>query len=116
MNPDPQAPAGEPHRSRLICLWLALGTLAVYSKVGRFDFTNFDDPFFVTENPIVRSGLTLRGAVWAFTTNYFDFWHPLTWLSHMLDCELFGLRAGLHHLVNLGFHIASTLLVFGLLR
>lgn len=92
-----------------------LATLCVYWQTRTFLFTNYDDPFFIYENPIVTAGLTLRGIVWAFSTTYFDFWHPLTWLSHMAACDLFGPRAGLHHLVNVALHIASALLLFGAL-
>jgi hypothetical protein len=64
----------------------------------------------------VLGGLTIRGLSWALTTSWFEYWHPLTWLSHMLDCELFGLSPGWHHLVSLGFHVANTLLLFAVLR
>jgi tetratricopeptide (TPR) repeat protein len=70
----------------------------------------------VVQNPIVFSGLTLQGTLWALTTSWFEYWHPLTWLSHMLDCQLFGLRAGWHHLGNLAFHVSNTVLVFTILQ
>jgi cytochrome c-type biogenesis protein CcmH/NrfG len=100
----------------LICWLLALATVLVYGRVAGFDFTNYDDPNFVYENPIVRAGLTAQGVWWGLTTSYFDFWHPLTWWSHMLDAELFGLRPGLHHLVSLAIHVANTLLLFSVMR
>lgn len=79
-------------------------------------FVNYDDPQYITENPIVQRGLTLENVKWAFTTFHFHNWHPLTWLSYMADCQLFGVNARALHLVNLGLHLANTLLVFALLR
>jgi tetratricopeptide (TPR) repeat protein len=106
----------ESRRAALVCVLLAGATLAVYWQVSGFAFTNFDDPGMVLNNPMVLRGLTARGLSWALTTSWFEYWHPLTWLSHMLDCELFGLNAGGHHLVSVGFHSASTLLLFAVLR
>jgi protein O-mannosyl-transferase len=103
-------------RSVLICLCLAGVIAAVYWPIRHFEFTNYDDSGYVSQNPQVQRGLTLQGLVWAFTTNTEGNWHPLTWLSHMLDCQLFGLNAGAHHLVNVLFHIANALLLFGVLR
>jgi Flp pilus assembly protein TadD len=100
-------------RARLwICLALAAVTAAVYWPVTHFTFINFDDPDYVTQNAYVLPGLTWAGVGWAFQTGHSANWHPLTWLSHMLDTQLFGLHAGLHHLVNLLFHIANTLVLF----
>ncbi|MGD0650697.1 MAG: tetratricopeptide repeat protein [Verrucomicrobiia bacterium] len=109
---------GASHRRRnvLICLCLAVTIVAVYWPVSHFEFINYDDNGYVTENLPVRDGLTLRGLVWAFTTNHMGNWHPLTWLSLMLDCQLFGLKAGPHHLVNVLFHIVNTLLLFSVLN
>jgi tetratricopeptide (TPR) repeat protein len=106
----------EDRPSFFVCVGLAFVTLLVYCRVARFDFTNFDDPYFIYANPMVSNGLTIKGVFWGLTTSYYDWWHPIMWWSHMLDCQLFGLRPGLHHLENLGFHVANTLLVFGLLR
>ena len=101
-------------------LWVSLGLAAacllVFGQVVRFGFINFDDNAYVYENPWVRSGFTFPGVVWAFTVIDYFYWQPLTWLSHMLDCQLFGLRPGWHHLVNLLFHIANSLLVFSIFR
>lgn len=95
---------------------LAAGLLALavstYLPVTRHDFVTYDDPPYVTRNEVVQRGLTWRGMQWAFTTGHVSNWHPLTWLSHMLDVELFGLWAGGHHLGNLVLHAANTLLVF----
>src|SRR6267142_6183352 len=103
-------------RNFLICLSLALLTAAVYWPVRHFQFTNYDDPKYVAENPVVRHGLTLSGVEWAFTTGTASNWHPVTWLSHMLDCQLFGQQPAMHHLVSVLFHIANTVLLFLLLN
>src|ERR1017187_1625102 len=93
-------------RTALLCLVLFLVTVAVYSPVRGFDFLQCDDPDYVTANSHVQSGVSWAGVVWAFaniTGEGGTYWHPLTWFSHMLDCQLFGLRPGPHHLVNLAF-------------
>jgi Tfp pilus assembly protein PilF len=95
-----------------ICLGLALITLALYWPVTHHDFINVDDPRFVTENPQVQAGLTWPGAVWAFKSVYTESWQPVTWFSHMLDCQLYGLNPAGHHVTSLLFHIANTLLLF----
>ena len=102
----------------LICLLLAAVTLAVYWPVSHYEFVDYDDRVYVVENPHVGPGLTRAGIAWAFTrlTGEGTYWHPVTWLSHMLDCQLFGLEPGPPHLVNLGFHIANALMLFLLLR
>ena len=90
---------------------LAIVTLAVYWPVHNHQFVNYDDNVYVTENQTIHSGPTLQNIKWAFTTGYASNWHPLTWLSLMLDCRLFGINAPAHHIVNLLFHIANTLLL-----
>jgi len=100
----------------LACLVLALGTLVLYSPVAQFSFVDFDDDEYVSENPVTQAGLTWQGLQWAFNGIHVGNWHPLSWLSHELDCQLFGLHAGAHHLVNVAFHVANTLLLFALLR
>lgn len=80
------------------------------------EFVNYDDNVYITENPNVQSGLTRKSLAWAFTSTYASNWHPLTWLSHMLDCELYGLNPKWHHLTNLLFHVANTLLLFLVLK
>jgi len=87
----------------------------VYAQVGTFDFVDFDDNLYVTENSYVQKGLTKEGFIWAFTTSYAGNWHPVTWLSHMLDSELYGLNPAGHHYTNIGFHIANALLLFFIL-
>lgn len=104
------------YKSVLICVFLAGATLAVYRRVLYNDFVNYDDPVYVTENKQVEAGLTREGVVWAFTSRRANNWHPLTWLSLMLDSELFGLKAGVFHATNLLIHIANTLLLFLVLR
>ncbi len=100
----------------LICVTLALVTFVAFEQVRSFEFVIYDDADYVTENPPVKAGLTHRSVIWAFTTNHSSNWHPLTWISHMLDCHLFGLKAGMHHLTNLFIHIANTLLLFWVLK
>ena len=78
--------------SILICAILVLLTLAVYGQTLGHDFINFDDPPYVTDNSHVKAGLGWSGVTWAFTTNTESNWHPLTWLSHMLDCQLYGMK------------------------
>ncbi len=99
----------------LIGLALALITVAAYSRVVDFDFINFDDPDYVTNNNVVNAGLTWHGIAWAFTHFYASNWHPLTWISHMLDCQIFGTWAGGHHLVNVLFHSTNSIILFFLL-
>ncbi len=99
-----------------IGLLLAVATLLVYYPAARFDFINLDDPLYVSSNTNVQKGLTLDGMTWALSTSHAGNWHPLTWLSHMLDAHLFGPGPAGPHVVNLLFHVANTLLLFGLLR
>jgi protein O-mannosyl-transferase len=102
-------------RPRLIALLLALTTLLVYLPVTQDGFVNYDDQDYVTDNPTVQNGLTWAGIKWAFTTGHAGNWHPVTWLSHMTDCELFGVNPGAHHFVNVLFHAANVVLLFALL-
>lgn len=111
---------GERMRNRqdiLIAAGLAIAILMCYAQVGGHAFVNYDDHRYITQNPRVQQGLTLDNIAWAFTTFEVANWHPLTWMSHMVDIEMFGVeRAGLHHLENVLIHIANTVLLFGLLR
>ena len=106
--------------SHLWVWWLSLaliaGTLVVYASVRHHDFVNYDDPEYVTENSHVRGGLTAAGVQWALTTGWQGNWHPLTWLSHMADVQVYGLDPGPHHITSLVLHIANTLLLFSFLR
>jgi tetratricopeptide (TPR) repeat protein len=103
-------------RPGALCLLLAAATLAVYLPVGRHGYVNYDDSDYVTANSHVQSGLKWANVVWAFQSGHACNWHPLTWISHMLDLQLFGDRPGAQHLVSVAFHIANTLLLFLLLR
>jgi hypothetical protein len=104
-----------PQRQILIVyIFLTVVTLAVFWQVNQFDFINFDDPIYITENSHIQSGISLDGFRWAFSTRYYDLWHPLIWLSFMFDYQLYGLNAGGYHLTNLILHIMSALLLFWL--
>jgi tetratricopeptide (TPR) repeat protein len=100
----------------LINLSLVLLTLAVFWQVRNHDFLNFDDNEYITENSQVQSGLNRDSIFWAFTTTHVANWHPLTWLSHMLDFQLFGLNPGGHHFTSVIIHIFNTLLLFLVLK
>jgi len=99
----------------VICMFLIVATASVYGKVLSNDFVYYDDNVYVTENYHVQAGLSAEGLVWAFTSFHASNWHPLTWLSHMVDCELYGVKPKGHHLTNLLFHIVNSLLLFLLL-
>ncbi len=98
-----------------VCLLLALSTLAVYWPVTRHGFVNYDDTDYVTANPHVQAGLTAKGLAWLWHSEVARNWHPVTMVSHMLDCQLYGMRAGWHHLTSLLFHTANAVLLFLLL-
>ena len=100
---------------RFIALLRALVTLAIYLPVFHDGFVNYDDDDYVTTNRMVKNGLTPAGIHWAFTTFHSANWHPVTWLSHMLDCQLFGLNPAAHHFVNALIHSANAALLFILL-
>lgn len=108
-------PRPESRTSLWICLALVAATLAVYIQTGAFDFVNYDDPDYVTNNPHVRDGITPDGLEWALTSGDAANWFPLTRLSHMLDCQLFGLEGGRHHLTNVLLHALAVLLLFAFL-
>src|SRR5215210_8637262 len=95
-----------------ICTILVLVTAAVYAPVRHFDFISFDDFDYVTDNPPVRTGLRMENVRWAFTHSHMANWHPVTWLSHMLDCELWGRNAGAHHVTSVVFHAINAVLLF----
>ena len=95
-----------------ICFFLVLVAFAVFYRLSGYDFVNFDDDLYVTANFRIQSGLTLKNIEWAFSATEIANWHPVTWISHMLDVQLWGLDSGRHHQVNLLFHIANTLLLF----
>ena len=91
---------------------VVITTFAVYWQMRSHEFIDYDDRVYITENPNVQKGLSLEGLKWAFETTHGANWHPVTWLSHMLDCQLFGLDPVPHHLVNLLLHLANTVLLF----
>jgi tetratricopeptide (TPR) repeat protein len=101
---------------RIVYLLLIFTTLVVFHQLPTHDFINLDDNLLVYENPQVLAGLNKQGVIWAFTQYHAEYWHPVTWLSHMLDCQLFALRPGLHHLTSLLFHLANSVLLLLILR
>ena len=118
---NPRLPAAARRRrgaaaSVVLVVALVVATLAVYAPVLDNGFVNYDDAPYLLENPQVRGGLTLEGFVWAFSLTEYPNWHPLTWVSHMLDFQFFGSRAGLHHAVSAVMHAANAALLFALLR
>ena len=99
-----------------VCGLLALLVAIVFGQTLRHDFIDLDDSHYVFDNPHVRDGLSLQGIVWAFTQRHEANWHPLTWISHMLDCQMYGLWAGGHHLTSVLLHAATAILLFLVLR
>jgi protein O-mannosyl-transferase len=99
-----------------ICTGLIAITWAVFGQTANYGFVNYDDPAYISENAQVQSGLSWQNVVWAFTHIHSHNWHPLTTLSHMLDCQLFGVQPGAHHLLNVLLHSASAVLLFLLLE
>jgi len=97
-----------------ICIGLVLMTAVVYAQMGGHGFINFDDGLYVFDNPHVKEGITRDNLIWAFSLDSMQgtYWHPLTWLSHLADVELFGLNPGRHHLISLLFHVCNVLLLF----
>jgi len=112
----PRHPNDPAYRTVWVCLGLILITFLVYARVLDCGFIDYDDPDYVTANPHVQNGLTVPGIVWAFSHAHSSNWHPLTWISHMLDCQLWGLNPRGPHLVNVGFHALNALLLFLLLK
>jgi hypothetical protein len=100
----------------LICIVLAGATFAAFEKVRSNDFIYYDDDIYVTENTHVQQGLNPESIAWAFTCFSQANWHPLTWISHELDCTLFGINPAGHHLMSAGFHIANVILLFLILK
>ena len=99
-----------------VCVLLVTATIISYGRIYRNDFVDYDDTVYVTENQQVQAGLTRENVVWAFTTTKGANWHPLTWLSHMLDCQLFETEPAGHHLTSLVLHIINTLLLFAVFK
>jgi len=110
--------AGLPDRWTVpgVCIFLAAVVWVVFGQTLRHEFVSFDDEQYVYDNPVVQKGLTWEGFRWALTYGQIGHWHPLTWLSHMLDCQLYGLQAGGHHLTSVLLHGAAAVLLFLVLR
>src|SRR5881227_640193 len=107
-----------PSRSQVVLVYLFLGAITwlIFGQTVSHDFVNFDDYVYIYDNPLVTGGLTTSGIVGAFTHPHARNWHPLTTISHMLDCQLYGLNAGGHHFTNLALHTIAVLLLFRVLR
>jgi len=101
-------------RALIVSLLLVVVVLLLYNQATHFSFLNFDDDTYVTENLHVRAGLTSSTIAWAMTSTYGN-WHPLTWLSHALDCQLFRLNPAGHHFTNIILHAGNVVLLFLLL-
>jgi tetratricopeptide (TPR) repeat protein len=99
-----------------VCVFLAVAVWIIYGQTLQHGFVNYDDEDYVTTNAQVSRGVTLPGIVWAFTHTHSANWHPLTWISHMVDCQFYGLNPGGHHFTNLLLHAANAILLFFLLR
>src|SRR5262249_51065431 len=99
-----------------IVIFLLAITWVVFGQTFRHQFINYDDPLYVLDNTHVRAGLHWRGIEWAFTHVHSQNWHPLTTMSHMLDCQLFGVNPGAHHVVNVFLHSIAAVLLFVLLQ
>jgi tetratricopeptide (TPR) repeat protein len=108
--------SAERRKDILVCLFLLIATLIVYSQAKNYEFVDYDDDLYLTENVRVKKGLSVDNILWAFKTTTVSNWHPITWLSHMLDIELYGLNPGAHHQTNVIFHLFNALLLFLILR
>ena len=104
------------HHFIFICVGLVLATAIAFEPVRHNDFIEYDDYQYLVRNEVVQQGVTKDSLVWAFTSFHASNWHPLTWISHMIDCGLFGLEPVWHHLVNVLFHLCNTLLLFIILH
>ncbi len=100
------------HFVYVLAILLAVACLATFGRIMGNHFINFDDPGYLTKNYQVQSGLNTQSVKWAFSTTHLSYWHPLTWLSHMLDWQLFGAHAAGHHLMSLFFHIGTVIFLF----
>ena len=108
--------AGPQRHTGILCLLLVAGTLASYNPIGHNQFIEFDDSAYIVANPQVQQGMTWGAVKWAFTTFHAGYWHPLTWLSHAVDCQLFHLNPAGHHYVNVLLHAINAVLLFLVLR
>ncbi|MGD0206656.1 MAG: tetratricopeptide repeat protein [Verrucomicrobiota bacterium] len=116
-QPPPRSDNSAGRRTVLgVCFLLAMVVFFIFGRTYWYGFVNYDDNYYVYENPVVQKGLTWEGLRWALTYGNIGHWHPLTWLSHMLDCQLYGLNPGGHHLTNILLHGAAAILLFLVLR
>src|SRR5215510_7579438 len=113
---EPLTPPRSDRVDLFIAAGMAVATLAVYGQVASHQFIGFDDQMYIETNPMVTAGLTWKGIVWALTTFYDSNWHPLAWIAHMVDVQMFGLDAGKHLLVNALIHAANSVLLFVFLK
>src|SRR5262249_1115481 len=111
-------PKGVRNRAIIIAIYLFLAgiTVAVFGQTTRYGFVNFDGDLYVYDTPAIKAGLTVKGMALAFTSPHARNWHPLTTISHMLDCQLYGLNAGGHHAANVFLHMLAVLLLFRVLQ
>ncbi|MFN7140317.1 MAG: hypothetical protein ACK4UN_13355, partial [Limisphaerales bacterium] len=107
-----------PNRILVVCTLLLLGTFVLFWPARNYDFIGYDDPAYITDNPHVKAGLTRESIAWAFGSIASDatYWHPLSWISHMVDCQIFGLNPGAHHMVSVGFHALNAILLLLVLK
>jgi hypothetical protein len=115
-SPERPGRIKDAYKLALVCIVLIAATLACYWPLAHYEFINFDDNIYVLQNQHVRGGFNWANVQWAFGSGVGGNWHPLTWFSHMLDCQLYGLNAGGHHLTNVLFHTANSLLLLLVLR
>ncbi len=106
------------YRDLLVCIILVVATFIVYEQVRTFEYINYDDNEYIVDNQVLSKGFTWENVIWAFTDSIgvSNYWHPLTWISHLIDVELYGMNLGGHHLTNLIFHILNTVLLFIVFR
>ncbi len=104
------------HPVTIICVFLTIALCSLYLQVKDHQFVNFDDDLYVTDNRHVFSGLNLENIKWSLTRVYVSNWHPLTWISHMIDVEIFGMKPGMHHLTNVIFHVLNSILLLTVLN
>ncbi len=114
-HPDHTGKGGSMRPIVIICLVLVIMVAAVYMQVGNHEFSTFDDPSYVTENSHVATGITGKNIIWAFTSVHSANWHPVTWLSHMVDAQLYGMNPRGHHLTSVAIHAIATVVLFLLL-
>ncbi|MGB8298030.1 MAG: hypothetical protein WCG85_21615 [Polyangia bacterium] len=111
-----RASSGKKSAGAIIALMLCMAAAIPYAQVRNFGYVDYDDDLYAGDNPHVKAGLTFKTAAWAFTSTSQSNWHPLTWLSYMLDGTLFGATPATYHLSNVAYHLLNTMLLFFVLR